>query len=47
VFYFRWSPEIPVRKNHTVEEVIFKNNTYTRWVEYVRAALGGSRRVGD
>lgn len=28
VFYFRWSPEIPVRKNHTIKEVIleFKNN---------------------
>lgn len=47
VFYFRWSPEIPIRKNHTIKEVIFefKNNSYIRWVEYVRKALGGSRRV--
>lgn len=43
VFHFRWSPEIPIRKNQIVKEVILelKNNSYVQRAERVRSASGG------
>lgn len=44
VFHFRWSPEIPIRRNQSVKEVMLElknNSSAARGVERGSSAWGG------